>query len=133
MPSTEPTDTLSHIPGAPSLDPFYSPQTKDSEQQLRRQQKSPPRLSSLGGFLGAVLAAAVDSCVKDTQHCFPHLNSALWDAGRNHVWEIAQTLLDHGKKGQQACLRFKGAGRWLGPWGTQSRGSFWPLRKLPGP
>ena len=58
----------------------------------------------------------------------------LWDAGRNHVLGIEfGRFFTTERKVNSLPKVFKGAGRWLGPWGTQSRGSFWPLRKLPGP
>lgn len=48
MPSTEPTDTLSHIPGHPSLDPFYSPRLRILSSSCGGSSAhSLPRLSSL--------------------------------------------------------------------------------------
>ena len=79
-------------------------------------------------------ALAPGSCWRTPSTAFPHQNRAPWDAGRKHVLGIESgRFFTTERKVNSLPEVFKGAGRWLGPWGTQSRGSFWPLRKLRGP
>ena len=142
MPSTEPTNTLSLAQGTPYqtvplIGPLLQPQTGDSEQQLQRWQCPLPSGTLPGPAPWRLPALAPGRCrsswVKDSQHRFPPFEPCPvgcwpWDVGIE-----SRSFFSKEIKVNSLPEVFKGAGRWLAPWGTQSWGSFWPLRKLPGP